>query len=344
MRAASIAGMLLLVLCAPAYPLPAPSLPEGKALKGGPLAAFEPGKTYVVSFWSAPAAEREGAVVSLIELARFDPKNLEVVCITGGPETVAARALLEKSGDLNNLRVIALPPDRKRPDPGTEAWTSLVAQDVYPRTFIVDRSGEVAFGGDVLEAAEVIGDVVGGTLTGEMAQENRQRVAADLEKVRAEVQGNALQMQLRADNGAAVKVVDALLAKYPTLRSELLREKLFSLLRAERYEEAYAVADEAAHANRFNPNQLNEMAWFIVDEEWIAEPDLDRALKMSERSVELSAGQTGAFLDTLARVHFERGDLDKAIEIQSRALAVATPREREELQTAMARYRAALPR
>ena len=47
--------------------------------------------------------------------------------------------------------------------------------------------------------------------------------------------------------------------------------------------------------------------------------NLDKALQHAEKAVELSPSTAG-YLDTLAEVHFQRGDKDKAIAMQKRAV------------------------
>jgi tetratricopeptide (TPR) repeat protein len=58
----------------------------------------------------------------------------------------------------------------------------------------------------------------------------------------------------------------------------------------------------------------NQYAWLVGN----SEGDLDRALKCSAKTVELSPNDSG-LIDTLARVHFARGDLEEAVKLQTRA-------------------------
>ena len=46
--------------------------------------------------------------------------------------------------------------------------------------------------------------------------------------------------------------------------------------------------------------------------------DLDTALKYSQRSIEM-APEYGGYLDTLAHVHFARGEYEKAVQVQTKA-------------------------
>jgi tetratricopeptide (TPR) repeat protein len=65
------------------------------------------------------------------------------------------------------------------------------------------------------------------------------------------------------------------------------------------------------------PNNMaacNQYAWLVGN----TEGDQDRALKCSEKAVEASP-RDGGLVDTLARVHFARGDLEGAVKLQAKA-------------------------
>jgi tetratricopeptide (TPR) repeat protein len=58
----------------------------------------------------------------------------------------------------------------------------------------------------------------------------------------------------------------------------------------------------------------NEFAWLVAN----TEGDLDEALRYAKRALELS-GDRGAYVDTLARVYFAKGDYAAAVKHQARA-------------------------
>jgi len=65
---------------------------------------------------------------------------------------------------------------------------------------------------------------------------------------------------------------------------------------------------------------------------------LDFALRVAERAVELSKGEDASILDTLARAHYERGELNKAIEVQKKAVKKAEGPMKEDLQRVLDKY------
>jgi hypothetical protein len=62
---------------------------------------------------------------------------------------------------------------------------------------------------------------------------------------------------------------------------------------------------------------------------------------MAERAVELTRRSDPSILDTLARVHFEKGRIDQAIELQTEAVERAPADMKGMLQRTLERYREA---
>ena len=88
-----------------------------------------------------------------------------------------------------------------------------------------------------------------------------------------------------------------------------------------------------------NSMTLNQVAWTIVDPEGKVEKrDLDLAMKAAQAASDLTDNKDGAILDTLARVYFVKGDKEKAIEIQKKAIASAEGRMKKELEETLKEY------
>ncbi len=83
----------------------------------------------------------------------------------------------------------------------------------------------------------------------------------------------------------------------------------------------------------------NNYAWILVTAEDQKLRNPQKALPYAQRAVELSGGRESFALDTLARVDFQLGDIDKAIELQNKAIALAP--DKETYQKALAEYKEA---
>ena len=90
-----------------------------------------------------------------------------------------------------------------------------------------------------------------------------------------------------------------------------------------------------------NSTGLNTAAWFILDHEGLETRDLDLAMKLAVRASEASKGKSAHIEDTLARAHYAKGDLDKAIEIQAKAVQLASndPTMYQQLSATLQKYR-----
>ena len=88
----------------------------------------------------------------------------------------------------------------------------------------------------------------------------------------------------------------------------------------------------------------SSIAWSIVNPAKMPEKlDLDLALSAATRACELSEWKDGETIDTLARVHFLRGELDQAVTHQATALEFAhTSRTRTRFEQSLKQYKDAL--
>jgi uncharacterized Ntn-hydrolase superfamily protein len=199
--------------------------------------------------------------------------------------------------------------------------------------------------GNILAGEAVVADMERAYLTtkGELAQ----RLLAALEA------GQAAGGDKRGQQSAAILVVrpseefPEYRTRYVDLRVEDAKEpiqeliRVFGILEAQRLAEAHLrfaeayekkgkkdlarvererVGEALARALARGENDasnLNGLAWTCATNNVY----LDEALRAAERAVELEPKNAG-ILDTLAEVHFRRGDAGKAVEVETRALAM----------------------
>src|SRR5262249_36078304 len=100
--------------------------------------------------------------------------------------------------------------------------------------------------------------------------------------------------------------------------------------------EAY---DQLIALNNKHYVAYNNYAWILVTAEDQKLRNPQKALPYAQRAVDLSGGREPFALDTLARVDFQLGDIDKAIELQNKAIALAP--DKETYQKALAEYKEA---
>ena len=88
-----------------------------------------------------------------------------------------------------------------------------------------------------------------------------------------------------------------------------------------------------------SPSVLNELAWSIASDQTLKRRDLDLALRMTQRAVTLTESENANFIDTYARVMYEKGDVARAVGLQEQAVKAS---DRPEFRAALDRYKAKL--
>lgn len=118
---------------------------------------------------------------------------------------------------------------------------------------------------------------------------------------------------------------------FPLLERAGWKEEFDALYREHRTK-LEALTKQYPQSARF----ANSLAWTCA----IARRDLDEALAHAKRALEL-APETAGYLDTLAEVHFARGEYQQAVAVQRRAVAAAD--DAAVFEERLKRFEAALP-
>jgi hypothetical protein len=107
------------------------------------------------------------------------------------------------------------------------------------------------------------------------------------------------------------------------------------------YEMAYQLGHELVKGPLAkNANQLNTMAWQIVDpEKKPTTQDLELALTAATLANKLTDNKNAAFLDTLAHVHRDRGDIGEAVKVQTMAVKFAEGAMKGQLEKALEEFK-----
>ena len=90
------------------------------------------------------------------------------------------------------------------------------------------------------------------------------------------------------------------------------------------------------------PQVLNHVSWTILTNPRIEQRNIDFAIRAAERACEVTEWENSDIMDTLARGYFMDGQIDRAIEIQEKAIEVCDDDEmRDSLEETLAEYREA---
>jgi len=140
----------------------------------------------------------------------------------------------------------------------------------------------------------------------------------------------------------ALGAIEAALAEKPG-SFDLLAKK-FKILAVKQKDRSAATscADAILQAAYNDATALNNLAWALLTEDQYGGEYADVALKLSERSNELTGHKNWMFVDTLALAKFETGDVSNAVALEKKAVELAHGAGGAELQKALARFENAL--
>jgi len=348
-RVASFAALLGLVITLTAAPpsqaqqspgpprkleigMPAPPLMIDTWVKGEPVEKLEKGHPYVVEFWATWCGPCRQTIPHLTELQKKYGDKLTIIGISSEPKGLPeVKPFVEKMGAKMDYRVAF--------DKGggtNNAWMVAAGQQGIPCSFVVDQEGKIAFIGHPGLLDGILDEVVAGTWDVNVYRIRQEKI----KEVEARLQA-AAQAQ---DAGKMIEGLDDLMVVDPT-RHDAAAIKKFELLLfgLHNYDDGYQWATQLVDIMfKDRPDMLNAIAWAIVDGKGLEQRDLDLALRAATRAEDLTDGSNMDVLDTLARVHFEKGNITKAVTIQEQALKLAIdPKRKGESQARLDKYKAA---
>jgi thiol-disulfide isomerase/thioredoxin len=310
----------------------APPLTVEEWVKGEPVTGFEKGKVYVVEFWATWCGPCINQMPHLSSLQKEYKDRVTIIGMTSkdsrGNTLEAVEDMVKAKGDGMGYTV-AWDEDRAT----NEAYMKASGQQGIPCSFLVDQNGTIAYIGHPMWLDIPLEQVVKGTWDAEKGSAELKKAQGDFQKIYATMQ---------SDPEQALKDLESFEKSYPkaAAMTEDLKYGLLVKANDPRASEMGRKLVDKAIKDR-NAMKLNEVAWGIVDPEGDVEnKDLELAMKAATKAAEFTNEKDGAILDTLARVHFLKGDVDKAIELQKKALENAGPM-RDQLEPALEEYQAA---
>jgi thiol-disulfide isomerase/thioredoxin len=329
---------------------PAPALSLEEWVKGKPTSSLEKGNIYVVEFWATWCGPCIRAIPHLSELQdKHQRDNVRIIGVAASERGESDEARLEKlrgfvsERDADMRYDVAFDADRSM----ANAWLRAAGLNTIPNSFIVDKQGRIAWIGSPTALDEPLAQVIEGTW-------NTEAFAAEYRKERAARAMLTEQARLRTavqrgEHDEALASIDRLSTLDERMKSALAGQKFeLLLIHKKDHAAAYAFGGDAVRTfAKDDAEALNHIAWTIVDPDNadLKNKDLDLALRAATRADQLTRGESGAIVDTLAKVHFDRGEIAKALELQEKAVKVSVGQPYEaELKARLEQYRAAAKR
>ncbi len=287
----------------------APKLEISHWLKGEQIDQFEKDKVYVVEFWATWCGPCIASMPHISELQeKYKDYDVTFIGVSDEPlQTVVGFLFKEHKGDkkIHNDRTHYTL--TTDPDKSVyKAYMEAAGQRGIPTAFIVGKDQKIEWIGHPMSIDKPLDAVV--------------RDSWDRTEAKKKFESKA---QMQKDF-----------------------EKAFELLAtADGAKEGYEIAKRVAEYYWEEPMALNQIAWYIVDDENVKVRDLDFALKTALQANKLTEEKNAAILDTVARVYYEKGDLKNALKWQT--LAVKHAEEgpmADDLKKALEKYQKAAGR
>jgi thiol-disulfide isomerase/thioredoxin len=307
---------------------PAPKLEVKEFVKGDPVKALEKGKVYVVEFWATWCGPCRTSIPHITELQKKH-KDVTVIGVSVSEQDFGkVKPFVEDMGDKMDYRVaIDAVPEGKDAQDGamSKNWMGAAEQNGIPTAFIVNGDGVIAWIGHPMRMDQPLADIVAGSWDVKAQAIKAKEEKARQQKLRA-IAGKLRKAQQSGDPKEVLAVVDDVLKDDPKMEATLGGIKFNALVglgdAATAAEYGRALIDGAY---KDNAQQLNELAWDLVDPDATKDkkpdPKLARvALAAAAKAVALTGDKDAGIIDTLAAAHFAAGDVAQAVAVQERAV------------------------
>jgi hypothetical protein len=201
----------------------------------------------------------------------------------------------------------------------SDAWMKAAGREAIPCSFVVDKTGQIAYIGNPMYLGVVLPMVVAGN-------RKAQEIGDEVGKIAQEF--SAACDALFPDHKAGLQALKEFEAKYPPLANHLiiLKAKLSVLPKVGEIDEAKKVA-EAAVAKAIkqgNPSALMQVAALLRNGPGNESKELLAvAVKAAEATVEVAGAKNAQALIELASTYFAIGDKTKAQEYGRKAVEAA---------------------
>ena len=336
----------------------APALQIASWPKGDRVNQFQRGHIYIIEFWATTCGPCLQSIPHTSALQAKYANQVTVVGITE-EDRATVESFLQKiqtaSTSWNDAIGFALATDD---DWKTFiSYLGASGQKGIPSAFIVGRDGYIEWLGDPRSMDDPLAKIVAGNwdqldyvtkrdaakaqfqeanavmrrLTAAY-REKRWDDAIELVDTLAKFPGNKAQMELmqkqvRAEGGrlrteaewqSLFDSMDKAIKAIPLQEDAIELSRLRFLHKAGRPTELANFTDKFIKRRWDTPSVLNAIAWTLAVD--VQDGDLDVARAQAERACEITKYQSPRDLDTLARVHFRRGDIASAVRLQRDAI------------------------
>jgi len=326
---------------------PALKLQVSQWVQGEPVTDFKPGSAYFVEFWSGGSGPCLECVPFIDRIyGQYKDKGLKVVAIDAWQTNVASVETMLKqwSGRMNYGIAMDSFDGVQRWGMGRTAssWMHQAGESNVPVAFLINKESKVAWIGHPTSLSnKIIDETLAGTLDLKKVASDRQKEFEiinnpEVQKVWEELKTNANDKQWDKA-GTNIERLEKLTSAKPLPTLGLYHVVVD--FGKKNFKEGVERAAKLGAENNDNASLLNALAWEVLNEGG-EKPDLDVAVKLSQRACDLTCENEPRMLVTLARIYFLKGDQTKAVEKQTKAVVLTMGRAKEAFEKTLENYKA----
>lgn len=316
----------------------APPIEVETFLKGDPVEEFKEDNVYVVEFWATWCGPCIQAMPHMSKLqreyeddgARFIGVNIWETQNYSDETLQKVKKFVKKQGDKMDYTVAYDGAEKKM----ATNYMKAAGENGIPRAFVVNQEGRIAANLHPMH----LDDVLPRVLENDWDPVEDSKKLSQLQQKLGEIYGV---LQAGGDAEKALRKFNDLAKDFPRTAEQYNQIKAQLLMRTGDYEKAYDILGEKLDKaiEEEDVQTLNSIAWGIVDPQAdVEERNLELAMRAAKQATKLTNNENHSILDTLARVHYLKGDYDKAIRIQKKAIENAGDMNKEALMRTLKEY------
>ncbi len=268
-------------------PAPVPAIE--KFVRGTEPKWFDPGKVYVVEFWATWCGPCRMSMPHISDVADKYKDKVVVVGISDEKVDTVTKFLDTDEWKQKARYNLATDPDRSV----HKAYMEAAGQNGIPTAFVV-KDSKVQWIGHPMSMDEPLAKIVDGSWDATAYKAEFEQQAAMERKAMQRRRAMAKARQ-SGDWDSIMRMIDEDIAAAPAKSKPAMQVSKFKLLLtdANKPADGYALGREIVAAAKDDKMVLNEVAWFVLDEDKVKERDIPFALETAKAAATASGGEGG---------------------------------------------------